>query len=77
MTPIEELKQIADRYFSNTKDIDGALIKAFNLGLEVAADNANADFNILQDDGLLDNPLSRENIEVYVIKNSILQHKLK
>lgn len=75
----EEIQKKLDdiESYHDIYDASQALREAFNLGLEVAADNANADFNILQDDGLLDNPLSRENIEVYVIKNSILQHKLK
>ncbi len=47
-------------------DLMELLEKAFNLGLEVAADNAEADFN--RPDG--------QTVECYVLKNSILQHKL-
>ncbi len=42
---------------------------AFNLGLEVAADNADADYNILEVGAV-------NEIECYVLKQSILKFKL-
>ena len=58
------------------KDFIELMEFAFNLGLEVAADNADADITILSgdDDRLWLQP--GHDYEVYVIKNSILQHKL-
>ena len=58
------------------KDFEELMEFAFNLGLEVAADNADADITILSgdDDRLWLQP--GHDYEVYVIKNSILQHKL-
>jgi len=52
--------------------------QVFNLGLEVAADNAKADVTILTEDGQYEmNSIQLGyDYEVYVIKNSILQHKL-
>jgi hypothetical protein len=46
--------------------------QVFNLGLEVAANNAEADYNIIDSF----DRITGENIEVYVLKNSILKHKL-
>lgn len=43
----------------------------FNLGLEVAADNAEADYTFVQVDDF-----PEEEFEVYVLKNSILKFKL-
>ena len=45
---------------------------AFNLGLEVAADNAEADYNFIESF----DRMTGQDFEVYVIKNSILKHKL-
>lgn len=58
------------------EDLIELLETGFNLGLEVAADNADADITILSgdDDRLWLQP--GHDYEVYVIKNSILQHKL-
>lgn len=54
------------------KDFIELMEFAFNLGLEVAADNADADYNIIDSF----DRITGENIEVYVLKNSILKHKL-
>ncbi len=57
------------------EDLIELLETGFNLGLEVAADNADADYTII-DENEPDDPVLKEQIEVYVIKNSILKHKL-
>lgn len=57
------------------KDFIELMEFAFNLGLEVAADNADADYTIL-DENEPDDPVLKEQIEVYVIKNSILKLKI-
>lgn len=44
---------------------------AFNLGLEVAADNAEADYTVIESG---ESELS--DVEYYVLKGSILKHKL-
>ena len=48
------------------------LEQSFNLGLEVAADNADADYNMVGSW----NVQVEGDIEVYVLKNSILKFKL-
>jgi hypothetical protein len=54
-------------FYRNKNDMLDLMESCFNLGLEVAADNAEADF--YRPDG--------QTIEVYVLKNSILKHKHK
>lgn len=56
----------------NYKDLLDVLEHAFNLGLEVAADNAEADYNMVGSCDIL----KMGDIEVYVLKNSILKFKL-
>lgn len=46
--------------------------QVFNLGLEVAADNAEVDYTMLNEQRCVE----YVDIEVYVLKNSILKHKL-
>lgn len=60
------------------KDLIKLLETGFNLGIEVAADNAEADHTILSEDAeyLFGQMLSGQDYEVYVLKESILQHKL-
>lgn len=53
-------------------DLIELLEEGFNLGLEVAADNAEADYEMTGNW----NVQVQGDIEVYVIKNSILQFKL-
>lgn len=53
-------------------DLLELLTSGFNLGLEVAADNAEADYEMTGNW----NVQVQGDIEVYVIKNSILKHKL-
>lgn len=52
-----------------TEQVLEILKDAFNLGLDVAVDNAEADYNILEVGAI-------NEIECYVLKESILQHKL-
>jgi hypothetical protein len=68
----EEIQKKLDdiESYHDIYDASQALRDAFNLGLEVAADEALADWTKIYT-GI------GEDIEVYVIKNSILQHKLK
>lgn len=63
---------VLETTYLTKNDLLELLEQAFNLGLEVAADNAEADYEMsgnwnVQVEG---------DIEVYVIKNSILQFKL-
>lgn len=52
--------------------------EGFNLGLEMSADNAEADYTILSEDAeyLFGQMSSGQDYEVYVLKNSILKFKL-
>lgn len=54
------------------EDIEELMSLCFNLGIEVAADNAEADYEMTGNW----NVQVQGDIEVYVIKNSILQFKL-
>lgn len=60
---------ILKHQYVSKSDLMELLEKAFNLGLDVAADNAEADYNILEVGAI-------NEIECYVLKESILQHKL-
>lgn len=64
--------------YLNKRDFIEILEQAFNLGLEVAADNAEADVTILTEDGQyeMDSIQLGYDYEVYVLKNSILKFKL-
>ena len=64
--------------YLNKRDFIEILEQAFNLGLEVAADNAEADNTILSEDAeyLFGQMLSGQDYEVYVLKESILKFKL-
>lgn len=57
-----------DRYLTKN-DLLELMEFTFNLGLDVAADNTEADVNIVSTD-------SGDYSEVYVLKESILKHKL-
>lgn len=69
---------ILKHQYVSKSDLMELLEKAFNLGLDVAADNAEADHTILSEDAeyLFGQMLSGQDYEVYVLKESILQHKL-
>lgn len=60
------------------EDIEELMSLCFNLGIEVAADNAEADHTILSEDAeyLFGQMLSGQDYEVYVLKESILKFKL-
>lgn len=60
---------ILKHQYISKSDLMELMEKSFNLGIEVAADNADADYNILEVGAV-------NEIECYVLKNSILQHKL-
>ena len=55
--------------------VERICVRVWNSALEYAADNADADYTII-DENEPDDPVLKEQIEVYVIKNSILKHKL-
>ncbi len=59
-------------------DLIELLEEGFNLGLEVAADNADADITILSEEGQyeLQNLVAGQDYEVYCLKESILKHRL-
>lgn len=59
-----------DRQDITKSDLIELLESAYNLGLEVAADNAEADCHVFAGD------TGKEFIETYVLKESILKHKL-
>ena len=58
--------------YTKKEDLIELLEEGFNLGLEVAADNAETDYEMLGNW----NVQVEGDIEVYVIKNSILKFKL-
>jgi len=58
--------EVCANNYIEKKDLIKLLETGFNLGIEVTADNADADFH--RPDG--------QTIEYYVLKESILQHKL-
>ena len=64
--------EVCANNYIEKKDLIKLLETGFNLGIEVAADNAEADYNITE----WFDSMTGENIEVYVLKESILQHKL-
>lgn len=59
-------------------DLIDVMEHAFNLALDVASDNAEADHTILSEDAeyLFGQMLSGQDYEVYVLKESILKFKL-
>ena len=71
----EQLKKVGHPI---KKDFEELMEFAFNLGLEVAADNAEADYTILSEDAeyLFGQMLPGQDYEVYCLKESILKHKL-
>ena len=60
------------------KDFEELMALCFNFGLEVAADNADANFNIIDEDDEANFERLTEGIdyEVYCLKESILKFKL-
>lgn len=64
--------EVCANNYIEKKDLLELLETGFNLGLEVAADNAEADYEMTGNW----NVQVQGDIEVYVIKNSILQFKL-
>lgn len=70
--------EVCANNYIEKKDLLELLETGFNLGLDVAADNAEADHTILSEDAeyLFGQMLSGQDYEVYVLKQSILQHKL-
>lgn len=55
--------------------VERVCVKVWNQALDIAADNVDADYTII-DENEPDDPVLKEQIEVFVIKNSILKHKL-
>ena len=68
---------LKDRLVSKS-DLIELMESAFNLGLDVAAENAEADFVILSGDAKhsFQCLVEGEDYEVYCLKQSILRHKL-
>lgn len=69
----EILKKHSNICFDEYEGVIEAMKEVWNKAIEVAADNADADFNILC---IPDNKIDRDDIEVYVLKNSILKLKV-
>ncbi len=61
---------VCEHQYITKNDLLDLMKYSFNLGLEVAADNADADYTMI---GLGE---QEPDIEVYVIKNSILKLKI-
>ena len=70
--------EVCANNYIEKKDLLELLETGFNLGLEVAADNAEADVTILTEDGQYEMSSIQlgYDYEACVIKNSILQFKL-
>lgn len=69
---------VMDDRFIIKSDLTELMERSFNLGLDVAAENAEADFVFL-DEGTEDHfecLVEGEDYEVYCLKQSILRHKL-
>lgn len=69
--PNEQGQIFLGQAWINVKEMTQLLEQVFNLGLEVAADNAEADYTLLGEW-----KCEPSDIECYVLKNSILQFKL-
>lgn len=70
--------EVCANNYIEKKDLLELLETGFNLGLEVAADNAEADINILTEEGQYEfqNLQAGYDYEVYCLKESILKFKL-
>lgn len=66
---------VCEHQYITKDDLLDLMSTCFNLGLDIAADNAEADYTII-DENEPDDPVLKEQIEVYVLKNSILKLKL-
>lgn len=68
--PDEE--NLLKHFYRNKGDLLDLMESCFNLGLDVAADNAEADYNILD----YNEKPRGSNVECYVLKESIFKLKL-
>ena len=74
----EDNLQIGNKHYYTKDDLLELLTEAYNMGVQNAADNADADLTILSGQGQYDlqRLVKGEDYEVYVIKDSILNLKL-
>lgn len=68
-------RDILEGYIHKKSDLQELMESVWNLAIETAAANADADYNII-DNTEVDDLLSADNIEVYVLNNSILRLKI-
>ena len=65
-------------HYTTKSDLIELMEFAFNLGLDVAAENAEADFNCITENAEIQihKLIMNNELECYVLRGSILKHKL-